>query len=237
MLYDVSRVGNLTPAWFDPGYWRGRGRVLGSAAGRGATLFVREAPHELAVRHYLRGGLTARVARDTYWYTGEWRTRPFREWCLTYHLHRRGLPVPVPLAARYLRRGLYYIGDLITERVPGARTLAERVVAGEVGLADWVAVGRCIRRFHDIGFCHADLNAHNVLFNDVGATMLIDLDRGRLRRPGLWCDSNLVRLRRSLLKITDVLPPGRFGETDWNSLLAGYARAAPVAAAAAAPAR
>jgi 3-deoxy-D-manno-octulosonic acid kinase len=73
--------------------------------------------------------------------------------------------------------------------------------------------------------------------NEAGEVLLIDLDRGRLRNPGLWCDSNLVRLRRSLLKISDVLPPGHFGETDWNSLLAGYARAAPVAPAAAAPAR
>jgi hypothetical protein len=34
-----------------------------------------------------------------------------------------------------------------------------------------------------------------------------------------------VRLRRSLLKVTDPLPPGHFTETDWQSLLAGYASA------------
>jgi hypothetical protein len=32
-------------------------------------------------------------------------------------------------------------------------------------------------------------------------------------------------LRRSLLKISDPLPPGHFTETDWQSLLAGYAAA------------
>ena len=35
------------------------------------------------------------------------------------------------------------------------------------------------------------------------AVWLVDFDRGRLRRPGFWCDGNLVRLRRSLEKITD----------------------------------
>ena len=50
----------------------------------------------------------------------------------------------------------------------------------------------------------------------------MDFDRGSLRRPGLWCDSNLVRLRRSIEKIADALPPERFSEADWASLLSGY---------------
>jgi hypothetical protein len=92
-------------------------------------------------------------------------------------------------------------------------------------LADWIAVGRCLRRFHDFGACHADLNAHNILFDRAGAVWLIDFDRGALRERGLWRDANLVRLRRSLLKVSDPLPPGHFTETDWQSLLAGYAAA------------
>jgi 3-deoxy-D-manno-octulosonic acid kinase len=115
-----------------------------------------------------------------------------------------------------------YTGDLLTERIDGARSLAQRVVGDGLPISDWIAVGRCIRRFHDFGLCHADLNAHNVLFDGLGAVHLIDFDRGRLRPRGLWCDSNLVRLRRSLLKVTDPLPGSHFSETDWQSLLAGY---------------
>jgi 3-deoxy-D-manno-octulosonic acid kinase len=70
--------------------------------------------------------------------------------------------------------------------------------------------------------CHADLNAHNVLLGEGEAVHLIDFDRGRLRKPGLWCDANLVRLRRSLEKVTYGLPPERFTEADWHSLLDGY---------------
>ena len=88
--------------------------------------------------------------------------------------------------------------------------VAQRLVDSGLPLEDWIAVGRCIRRFHDFGLCHADLNAHNVMFDGAGAVWLIDFDRGRLRRAGLWRDANLVRLRRSLL-----VPSG------WSSLRCG----------------
>ena len=55
-----------------------------------------------------------------------------------------------------------------------------------------------------------------------GVVHLIDFDRGSLRRPGLWCDENLVRLRRSLEKIAYGLPPEHFSEADWHGLLDGY---------------
>jgi hypothetical protein len=70
--------------------------------------------------------------------------------------------------------------------------------------------------------CHPDLNAHNILLVGDDSVYLIDFDRGSLRKPGLWCDSNLVRLRRSLEKITYKLPPEHFSEADWHGLLDGY---------------
>jgi 3-deoxy-D-manno-octulosonic acid kinase len=201
MLYDASRVGNLSPNWFDPKYWAARGELDGVARGRGATHFVRSAGKSYVLRHYRRGGLIARIAGDRYLWRGEQGTRPFEEWQLTYRLHRAGLPVPAPLAARYRHHGFTYTGAL--------------------SVLTWIAIGRCIRRFHDLGVCHADLNAHNVLLSEE-AVYLIDFDRCQLRRPGLWCDANLVRLRRSLEKVTWALPPERFGESDWHALLDGY---------------
>jgi 3-deoxy-D-manno-octulosonic acid kinase len=227
MLYDASRAGNLSPEWFDPVYWAGLDAIEGEARGRGTTLFVRAPQRQLALRHYRRGGLVAKLVRDAYVWLGESRTRPFHEWCLTYHLRRHGLPVPAPVAARYQRRGAFYTGDLITERIDGARALSARLAESSLSFADWIAVGRCLRRFHDFGACHADLNAHNILFDAAATVWVIDFDRGALRAHGLWRDSNLVRLRRSLLKVADRLPPGQFTETDWQSLLAGY-WAAPV---------
>ena len=45
---------------------------------------------------------------DRYWWRGAERTRSFHEWHLLYHLHRVGLPVPMPVAAGYQRRGRTY---------------------------------------------------------------------------------------------------------------------------------
>ena len=84
-------------------------------------------------------------------------------------------------------------------------------------------IGACIRRFHERGFCHADLNAHNVLIDRSGRVFLIDFDRGRRREPGDWARGNLERLRRSLDKVSSAMPTGRFTQGDWDLLMEGYA--------------
>jgi 3-deoxy-D-manno-octulosonic acid kinase len=222
MLYDASRAGNVTAAWFDPAFWRERGDIEGEALGRGATHFVRNRGKHYVLRHYRRGGLVARVTQDRYLWRGEPQTRAFREWQLLYHLHRAGLPVPAPVAARYRREGLFYTADLITERLMDSESLASRLRTRGIPILGWITIGRCLRTFHDLGVCHADLNAHNILLVAEDAVYLLDFDRGRLMKPGLWCDGNLVRLRRSLEKITYKLPPEHFSEADWHGLLDGY---------------
>jgi 3-deoxy-D-manno-octulosonic acid kinase len=130
--------------------------------------------------------------------------------------------VPAPIAARYQRAGgVSYTGDLITERLPIVGSLAECLRTGALSILTWISIGRCIRRFHDLGVCHADLNTHNILLSEE-QVYLIDFDRSQLRGTGLWRDANLVRLRRSLEKVTWALPSERFGEADWHGLLDGY---------------
>jgi 3-deoxy-D-manno-octulosonic acid kinase len=175
----------------------------------------------------------ARLTPDRYFWQGESMTRSFIEWHLLYVMQRAGLPVPVPIAAGYRRVDRYsYTADLLTEQIPGTRSLAEHLGAEPLPLTGWIAIGRCLRRFHADGICHADLNAHNVLLDEDSAVWLVDFDRGTLRQPGFWCDGNLVRLRRSLEKIAERLPPERFGEADWASLLDGYFTAETQASAA-----
>jgi 3-deoxy-D-manno-octulosonic acid kinase len=222
MLYDASRAGNAVPGWFDPAYWKERNEIEGEARGRGTTWFVRSGKQQFVLRHYRRGGLIARVMRDRYVWRNESSTRAFAEWQLLYHLHRAGLPVPAPIAARYRRHGPFYSADLITERLTDSISLAAALRRRGLPILGWITIGRCIRSFHDLGVCHADLNAHNILLVGDDSVYLIDFDRGRLMRPGLWCDGNLVRLRRSLEKITYKMPPEHFSEADWHGLLDGY---------------
>jgi 3-deoxy-D-manno-octulosonic acid kinase len=226
MLYDASRAGNATASWFEPAFWQERGEIEGEARGRGAVQFIKTGEKAFVLRHYRRGGLIAQMAKDRYLWRGEAETRAWREWQLLYHLHRAGLPVPTPVAARYRRQGLTYSADLITERLADSESLASLLRKRGISILGWITIGRCIRMFHNLGVCHADLNAHNVLLVGDDSVYLVDFDRGRLRRPGLWCDENLVRLRRSLEKVTYKLPPEHFSEADWHGLLDGYRQAA-----------
>lgn len=225
MLYDTQRTGNFSAEFFDPEYWRRHDAIEGSARGRGTTWFIRAGDGHFVLRHYRRGGLIAKFSKDRYWFRAESETRSFAEWYLTYHLHRAGLPVPAPVAARYRRVGMFYTADLITQRIEASESLAQRLLQGPLSLTQWIAVGRCIRRFHDAGVCHADLNAHNILLTPE-QVYLIDFDRGTLRKRGWWADATLVRLYRSLEKVTLLAAPDSFSDEDWHSLLAGYRESA-----------
>lgn len=143
----------------------------------------------------------ARLSRDGYAWHGESQVRSFAEYRLLRELHERGLAVPAPQAACYWRRGRMYRAAILVERIAGARSLAE-LAAGQGHAAPWVATGRLVAGFHRAGLDHADLNAHNVLFDGGGAGWLIDLDRSRLRKPAHgWREKNLGRLLRSLRKL------------------------------------
>jgi 3-deoxy-D-manno-octulosonic acid kinase len=131
--------------------------------------------------------------------------------------------VPRPIAAGYRRHGSTYTADILLRRIPRVLSLAAAITEAPVSLAVWVAIGRCLRGFHARGFCHADLNAHNVMLGDEqGEVWLIDFDRGSLRSPGWWSDANLVRLQRSLEKLSAALPGERFSAADWQALLHSY---------------
>lgn len=200
ILFDTERARQVVPEWFHPAFWGEHARAV-SVGGRGGAWFIDGPDGALVLRHYLRGGWAAHVSRDAYVWHGANRVRSFAEFRLTRALHARGLPVPKPLAASYVRSGRTYRAAILIERLEGVHTLAERaMVAGRD--APWEETGRLVARFHRAGLDHADLNAHNILFDAMGAGWLIDFDRSRVRIPATpWRQRNLERLKRSLLKL------------------------------------
>ncbi|MEJ2601938.1 MAG: 3-deoxy-D-manno-octulosonic acid kinase [Gammaproteobacteria bacterium] len=221
ILYDPRILNHFDPSRLQADGWP----VLSAApdtAGRGEVRFVEGDEGRFVLRHYHRGGLVGRVLDDQFLWRGASATRPFREFRLLARLAEMGLPVPEPAAAGYRRRGLIYRADLLTRRLEGVRSLAG--VLGDRPLApgEWERIGATIRRFHDAGVCHADLNAHNIQLGANGEVWLLDFDRGRLRPPGSWRRGNVDRLRRSLDKLAGTGGGLHFEETDWQSLLSGY---------------
>jgi 3-deoxy-D-manno-octulosonic acid kinase len=192
------------------------------AGGRASIAIVNSGAERWVLRHYRRGGFIARISRDRYLWLGESRTRSFAEWRLLAELRRRGLPVPAPVAARYVRSPLTYRADLITEQLPNTLTLADAITGAELPRESWQAVGTTIARFHREGVHHADLNAHNILLGSGTEqnVYLLDFDRGEIRNRGGWEQDVLARLRRSLEKIKTQRPNVVFGEEQWNWLLA-----------------
>ena len=56
-------------------------------------------------------------------------------------------------------------------------------------------------KFHNVGLCHADLNAYNILIDEDTNMWLIDFDKSKILSPGGgWRHDNLKRLKRSLKK-------------------------------------
>jgi 3-deoxy-D-manno-octulosonic acid kinase len=197
--------------------------------GRGAIRRVDAPIGRVVVRHYRRGGLIARLSRDWFIWAGAEATRPFREFRITQLLHERGLPVPEVVAGRFVRDGFGYRADLATREIPGARTLAERLSAEAVDI-DWAALGALIARLHAAGLWHADLNAHNLLFDTLGRGVVIDLDRARFVAPfAPTLQGNVDRLARSLRKLGHrALVAG----APWTAFRRAYDQAVQAAAAA-----
>jgi len=178
------------------------GAHLPGAAGRSGVSLIERNNRQWIWRHNCRGGWCSRISRDAYLWLGEARTRTFREWHLLHRMFQAGLPVPAPVAAFYQRTGLTYRCDLLTTYLPGTASLGSHLARGPIANDTWTAIRECIRHFHSLGVCHADLNAHNILLGANNTVYLVDFDRGRTRRPGRWMEGNRRRLERSIAKIT-----------------------------------
>jgi 3-deoxy-D-manno-octulosonic acid kinase len=220
IICSTAAAPEISARWFEPAWWEAQGRAAPADTGRGTTWFIGAPGSEWVLRHYRRGGAVARWVADRYLWLGLERTRPFAEFRLTRRAHALGLPVPRPVAARVLRSGLTYCGDLITERLPGV-PCSSLVQQRALDATGWRATGACVARCHRAGLDHADLNLHNLLLDRPGTAHMIDLDRAVLRAPGRWTLGNLARLRRSLEKLT---PEWTAAERDaaWGELMAGY---------------
>ncbi len=223
ILVDAGLATQVGAEWFEPDWWSQQGLLQPVPGGRGGVGRLFTTSGDLVLRHYRRGGAVARLLGERYLWTGQSHCRSFTEFRLLDTIYRRNLPVPQPIAARYVRHGAVYTADLITRFLPGAKTLAEHILDERCSLADFANIGRTVARFHASGVYHADLNAHNILYNE-NRVYLIDFDRGRMRNPsGSWQQANLARLKRSLLKLLALVgTPAEQLQPCWNELQASY---------------
>ena len=222
ILYDPRILPQITPRIFDVQWLRRHGHLTGSAPGRGQAQFLRFMGHDLVLRPYRRGGMMGRFNTEFYLRLGAGRSRAFREFRLLDWMQSQGLSVPRPVAARYATLGPLYRADLMTERIAGARPLADLLHDATLPGAIWGQIGQCIGQMHALGVDHTDLNCRNILLDGQHKVWLIDFDKCRRRKIGVWKEGNLARLRRSLDKETTARPNLHFSDADWSALMAGY---------------
>jgi len=188
--------------------------------GRGAAGSLDLGGETLFLKQLRRGGMLARLWRQRH----AGRRRLLDNLTVPLAVARRGIATAAPVALLLVQGppGLYR-GWLATRRIAGARDLAQGLASpSPPGSAVLATVLALVRRMHDAGVEHPDLNLGNLLWRSGPAgpeAFVVDLDRVRLRDAPLSFRRRqraVRRLERSYLK--------RFGDRadapDWYGLYA-----------------
>jgi len=200
----------LAAGLLDPARWEAD--LAGGSAGRGRAGRLPLADGAVWGKRMRRGGALGRLWRDRF----AGRKRLLWNVTVAEEAIALGVPTPAPVALLTEEgpRGLFRAW-LATELVEGARDLVTLLRERAVAPDDVRAAVRAVRRMHDAGFEHPDLNMGNLLLRlepKGPRAFVVDLDRARFRGQGLspaLRQSALRRLERSHAKLFGA--PGPFG--------------------------
>jgi tRNA A-37 threonylcarbamoyl transferase component Bud32 len=209
---------------------RARLFARGPRRGRGTTPIVPLRPNEtLVLRRYRHGGLLGRLARSLF--LGP--RRALTELRVTARAEAAGAPVPHVLClAVWPRVGPLWSAVIGTREETGAEDLLQ-ALERRTGAADRLqlarAAGAAMRRLHDAGVHHGDLQIRNVLVRprvpgEEPSIVLVDLDGARFYRGGGLAPTlrakDLGRFVRSVVKTGAW--PAIVGRRELAAMLGGY---------------
>lgn len=226
--FDNSVFKTFSDEFFSAEYWQQQHKIKGAATGRSTAWFIEFGEPGMLLRHYYRGGLVGKVNKDRFAREPIAKSRAMAEFELLQRLREAGLPVPKPLAARYERAPLWgYRADILVEIIPQAQDVFKVLGERPLNHDEWHSIGAVIRRFHEAGVYHSDLNCHNIMLDADDKVWLVDFDKCGFREAGEWQQANLARLLRSLLKEAGKAKEANRDfhwqeERDWPLLITGY---------------
>jgi hypothetical protein len=200
--------------------------------GRGEAYGVTLGGAGAVVRHARHGGLLAPLLGDVF--IGE--PRFYREATLSRRLAEGGVRTPVVLAGVRYRAGPGHRADIATAAVDGVDLVelfyGDAPPAGDPRAAALGAVGRLVRRLHDLGFVHPDLQLRNLLVTGPAGgereAWLLDVDTCREMSGESDAERarNLERFYRSWAKWNGLRGP-RLTGADRAAFSAAYLGGAP----------
>lgn len=236
----------LTALHFNAPFWHLKQAVTGTSGGRNTVWFVNPAAvltdsneEQWVLRHYYRGGLPGKFIRKKFFFTGLEHTRAVAEFELLKTMQGLKLPVPKPIGAYVLNKGLTYQASILVARIEGSQDLGRWLLQQRLSHRDWQQVGATIKRFHQAQVFHSDLNCKNILWRkNEGSAYLIDFDRCYIKAKNTtqrganaafaksWQGKNLARLQRSFAKEQQQAKANKLAfhwtPADWDALLRGY---------------
>ncbi len=222
----ANKVGdrNLSADFFDPTWLKQQNLIEQTKSGRGAVYFFSFNNRKFALRHYLRGGLVAKINKQRFRWKNIANTRVYSELLLLEYMHKNGLRVPTPIAGRVEKAGLTYSAAIITEIIPHSNELHQILLQSPIDKALWSAIGASIKQMHNLNVCHDDINVKNILIDNKEQVFLIDFDKCMRKPDGNWKEKNIARFRRSLDKQLTKHLGYAFNQDDWEALVEGYSQ-------------
>ena len=224
IMFDDSLIKDDIECCFDAQCWQDKDKVIGSATGRGTTWFVQLDTMQAALRHYRRGGLFGKIISDYYCFTGWQKTRSIAEFNLLKVLKELGVNVSRPIAARVIKKGIFYQADLLSEKIPNAQDLVAVLQQRQLNESEYQAIAVQIKKMHQAQVNHTDLNIHNILLDTQGKAWIIDFDKCDQQAGDEWKDNNLQRLLRSFNKELNKRQI-KWSLEDWDILVKAYQQA------------
>ena len=213
----------LSTTWFNPEFWQSQQALAGTGSGRGAVWFVNSQFGQFVIRRYRRGGFVAKFNKSHFLFTGVELTRPWLELNLLEKMRDLSLPVPKPIGGLLTVKYGYYEAELLTETIKDAEDLFDIIKSNRSDQIDWKEIGKVIKRFHDNGIYHSDLNCHNIMIDNQHKVWVIDFDKCEQRKPEHeWMLSNIDRLKRSIAKESNKYSNFHVSEKQWQAFLEGY---------------
>ncbi len=206
--------------YFDIEKYQLAGKVIHEYSGRGKAYLLSDMyKNRILLRHYWRGGMMFKLLKDKFFAYFDTAKRSDLEFSLLQTMRKMGLSVPKPIAARYVKKGMFITNDIILQEIPGAKTLLKILTERTLSNEEFAKIGDAVGKMMLAGIYHTDLNISNILIDGANNVWLIDFDKCFLKNINQKLYAKMVdRLARSFEKELENTPELHWSKSDFDKL-------------------